>query len=87
MTTWIRRSLLLLLGLSAYLLLFTAGACGGCHEGTCECADGTKIRVKAAPCECRSACAPYGGECSDDFAGCPIDAGDDAADADADPDA
>ncbi|GMV15012.1 MAG: hypothetical protein HS104_37535 [Polyangiaceae bacterium] len=77
MTNWLRRSLVLLLGLGAGALLLPVEAgCGGCHEGACECADGTKIRVKAAPCECRSACASHGGECSDDYAGCPIDGGD-----------
>jgi hypothetical protein len=65
----------LILGVSVVLGL-SAEACGGCHEGTCECADGTKIRVRAAPCDCRGACASHGGVCEDDFAGCSADAGD-----------
>ncbi|MCC6902066.1 MAG: hypothetical protein IT377_24055 [Polyangiaceae bacterium] len=65
----------------AVFLCFSGSACGDCAEGLCECADGTKIRVASAPCECRAVCEPYGGVCRDDFAGCPLDGGDAATDA------
>lgn len=75
-----------LVGAVAVFAFSGTEACGGCHEGTCECADGTTIRVAAAPCECSGACASHGGVCADDYAGCPIDAGDasDAGAGDAD---
>lgn len=84
--SWRRRLSVLVLGNTLAFLCFSTEACGGCHEGTCECADGTEIRVESAPCECRSVCQSHGGVCSDDYAGCPVDAGDaadEASDADA----
>lgn len=60
----------------AGLLCFGGSGCGECAEGACECSDGTTIRVTSAPCECRAACESHGGVCRDDFAGCPLDAGD-----------
>jgi hypothetical protein len=67
-------------------LAFSSEACADCHEGRCECADGTSIRVASAPCQCRAVCTDHGGVCSDDYAGCPVDGGDggpDSSDADA----
>ncbi|MBK7584060.1 MAG: hypothetical protein IPI67_28165 [Myxococcales bacterium] len=58
----------------------SSGACADCKPGTCECADGEVMRVDSAPCQCRQSCADHGGVCADDYAGCPIDAGDAGAD-------
>jgi len=70
-----------LLALALVLGVVGPGACVECGEGTCECADGEEIRVRSAPCECGSVCAPHGGVCRDDYAGCPADAGDGGEDA------
>ena len=76
MKPWPRRIVGTFLAVLTWTVCVSGGACGGCHEGVCECADGTKLRVESAPCQCGSVCSTRGGVCSDDFAGCPGDAGD-----------